>query len=30
MVFRREGPTVVPLDNLTPAEIARLYPKDEL
>ncbi|RWC93419.1 MAG: hypothetical protein EOS32_21940 [Mesorhizobium sp.] len=27
MVFRHNGPTIVPLDDLTPAEIARLYPR---
>lgn len=30
MVFRGDGPTLVPLDDLTPAEIARLYPRNEL
>ncbi|RWD31334.1 MAG: hypothetical protein EOS22_04755 [Mesorhizobium sp.] len=30
MVFRSGGPTLVPLDDLTPAEVARLYPRDEL
>lgn len=30
MVFRNDGPTLVPLDDLTPAEIARLYPRSEL
>ncbi|MCT2575703.1 MULTISPECIES: hypothetical protein [unclassified Mesorhizobium] len=30
MVFRHDGPTLVPLDDLTPAEIARLYPRNEL
>ncbi|MDG4904542.1 MULTISPECIES: hypothetical protein [unclassified Mesorhizobium] len=29
MVFRHDGPTLVPLDDLTPAEIARLYPRKE-
>lgn len=27
MVFRHDGPTLVPLDDLTPAEIARLVPR---
>ncbi|MDX8445339.1 hypothetical protein [Mesorhizobium captivum] len=30
MVFRRDGPTLVALNDLTPAEIARLYPKNDL
>lgn len=30
MVFRHDGPALVALDDLTPAEIARLYPRDEL
>lgn len=30
MVFRHDGPTLVSLDDLTPAEIARLYPRNEL
>ncbi|WP_224557216.1 hypothetical protein [Mesorhizobium sp. ESP-6-2] len=29
MVFRHDGPTLVPLDDLTPAEVARLYPRNE-
>ncbi|RUX16364.1 hypothetical protein EOA27_15555 [Mesorhizobium sp. M2A.F.Ca.ET.037.01.1.1] len=28
IVFRHDGPTLVPLDDLTPAEIARLYPRE--
>ncbi|RWG80218.1 MAG: hypothetical protein EOQ69_21620 [Mesorhizobium sp.] len=30
MVFRCEGPTLVPLDEIRPDEIARLYPRNEL
>ncbi|RUV71554.1 MAG: hypothetical protein EOR30_20005 [Mesorhizobium sp.] len=30
MVFRHDGPTHILLDDLTPAEIARLYPRNEL
>ncbi|WP_292492565.1 hypothetical protein [Mesorhizobium sp.] len=29
IVFRHDGPTLVPLDDLTPAEMARLYPRTE-
>lgn len=30
IVFRHDGPALVPLDDLTPAEMARLYPRNDL